>query len=139
MTILLDTHTFLWFVAGEERLPAVVRVAIETPQNRVLLSIASLWEMAIKISLGRLHLEQPFDEFIRTQLDINSIELLPITVAHLSELVALPFHHRDPFDRLLVAQARVEGIAIASSDASLDAYGVQRMWGQEPHTSPPLL
>jgi PIN domain nuclease of toxin-antitoxin system len=129
MTILLDTHTFLWFVAGEERLPAVVRVAIETPQNRVLLSIASLWEMAIKLSLGRMRLQQPFDVFIQTQVEINSFELLPITVAHLSELIELPFHHRDPFDRLLAAQARVEGIAIASGDASLDAHGVQRMWG----------
>ena len=84
MTILLDTHTFLWFVAGEERLPAVVRVAIETPQNRVLLSIASLWEMAIKLSLGRMRLEQPFDVFIQTQVEINSIELLPVSYTHLT-------------------------------------------------------
>lgn len=74
MTILLDTHAFLWFVAGDERLPVAARKAVETPQNRVLLSIASLWEMAIKISLGRLMLVQPFDLFIRTQLEINNID-----------------------------------------------------------------
>lgn len=128
MTILLDTHAFLWFVAGDERLPVAARKAVETPQNRVLLSIASLWEMAIKISLGRLMLVQPFDLFIRTQLEINNIDLLDIKVAHLSELLQLPFHHRDPFDRLLVAQARVEKLVVASGDVVLDAYGVQRLW-----------
>ncbi len=128
MTILLDTHAFLWFVAGDERLPVAARRAIEMPQNRVLLSIASLWEMAIKISLGRLMLAQPFDLFIRSQMEINNIELLDIKVAHLSELLQLPFHHRDPFDRLLVAQAHVEKVMVASGDAVLDAYGVQRIW-----------
>ncbi|MEJ5251423.1 MAG: type II toxin-antitoxin system VapC family toxin [Chthonomonadetes bacterium] len=128
MTILLDTHTFLWFVAGDERLPVAARKAIETPENRVLLSVASLWEMAIKISLGRLMLAQPFDIFVRTQLEINNIELLDIKVSHLSELLQLPFHHRDPFDRLLVAQARVEKVMVASRDTVLDAYGVQRIW-----------
>lgn len=128
MTILLDTHAFLWFVAGDERLPVAARKAVETPQNRVLLSIASLWEMAIKISLGRLMLAQPFDLFIRTQLEVNNIELLDIKASHLSELLQLLSHHSDPFERLLMAQARVEGVAVVSRDAVLDAYGVQRSW-----------
>lgn len=128
MTLLLDTHTFLWFVAGDDRLPQLARSHIENAQNRILLSTASLWELAIKLSLGRLYLAQPFEKFIREQLDINSIELLDISVSHLTGLIELPFHHRDPFDRLLIAQAKVEGIAIVGGDSVFDAYGVKRVW-----------
>jgi PIN domain nuclease of toxin-antitoxin system len=94
----------------------------------VLLSIASLWELAIKLSLGRLSLVQPFDQFVRDQLAVNVIDLLDISVSHLTELTVLPFHHRDPFDRLLIAQARVERITIVSGDSIFDAYEVERLW-----------
>lgn len=128
MTLLLDTHAFLWFVAGDERLPPAARAHIEDGANRVWLSTASLWELAIKLSLGRLSLAQPFEEFVYTQLRVNSIELLHISVEHLSALTQLPFHHRDPFDRLLIAQTRVEGIPLVSGDSAFDAYDVRRIW-----------
>jgi PIN domain nuclease of toxin-antitoxin system len=126
--LLLDTHTFLWFIAADPHLSAPARTVIEDGGNEVYLSVASLWEMAIKVSLGKLTLGQPFDVLIPDQLARNSIELLGITVAHTAQVVTLPFHHRDPFDRLLIAQALVGSIPIVGADAVFDAYGVTRIW-----------
>jgi PIN domain nuclease of toxin-antitoxin system len=92
------------------------------------LSTASLWEIAIKISLGKLALTEPFDVLIPAQLNLNGIELLEISVAHASMVANLPFHHRDPFDRLLIAQAQVEQMTIVSKDDTFDAYGIKRKW-----------
>lgn len=91
------------------------------------LSVASLWEMAIKISPGRLAFDQPFEDFIAQQLEMNSVDLLNITVAHAAQVARLPFHHRDPFDRLLVAQASIERLVLVSADTIFDAYNVQRL------------
>jgi PIN domain nuclease of toxin-antitoxin system len=128
MTLLLDTQAFLWFIAGNNALSPRARSLIEDIDHRRLLSIASVWEMAIKVSLGKLRLAQPFDALISQQLAINDIELLPIAFEHTALLASLPFHHRDPFDRLLVAQSIVERIPLVSVDTSFDAYGIERLW-----------
>ncbi len=128
MKLLLDTHSFLWFIGGDARLSPTARRLIEDVTNDVFLSVASLWEMAIKISLGRLQLAEPFETFIPQQLSLNRIGLLGITISHTAKVATLPFHHRDPFDRLLAAQAQVEQMPLASSDPAFDAYGITRLW-----------
>jgi PIN domain nuclease of toxin-antitoxin system len=128
MKLLLDTHTFLWFLSDDAQLSAQARALIEDGSNEVLLSVASLWEMAIKISPGKLRLSQRFDPFISEQLALNAINLLDITVAHTAALIPLPFHHRDPFHRLLIAQAPTESMPIVGADRAFDAYGVTRLW-----------
>jgi PIN domain nuclease of toxin-antitoxin system len=126
--LLLDTHTFLWFIDGNPRLSTTARQLIEDPANERFVSIASLWEMAIKASMGRLTFAQPFASLIPDQLQRNSIQVLDITVTHTAQVATLPFHHRDPFDRMLIAQAMVETIPIISVDSAFDAYGVTRLW-----------
>ncbi len=101
---------------------------IEDTTNDVFLSVASLWEMAIKISLGKLRLAEPFEAFITQQMSLNRIELLGMTVSHASRVSVLPFHHRDPFDRLLIAQAEVEQMPIISGASGFDAYEITRLW-----------
>lgn len=128
MRLLLDTHTFLWFLSDDAQLSDPARKLIEDSANEILLSMASLWEMAIKISLGKLTIGGPFDTFIPEQIALNSIGLLSITLAHTAAVSTLPFHHRDPFDRLLIAQSLVDSVPIVSRDAVLDAYGVVRIW-----------
>jgi len=128
MKLLLDTHAFLWFIMGSSNLSETARALIEDPANENLLSVASLWEMAIKVSLGKLTLASSFDDLIPRQLGLNGIELLNIKVDHTSVVATLPFHHRDPFDRLLIAQAIVEKMPMVSIDAAFDAYPIQRLW-----------
>lgn len=128
MTILLDTHAFLWFVAGDPKLSAPARAWIEDPGNRVLLSVASLWEIVVKASVGKLPLGKTVAELVRDDVQGNDIELLPVQVGHLVTLAGLPLHHRDPFDRLLIAQSRTEGAPLVSADAAVDAYGISRLW-----------
>ncbi len=128
MKLLLDTHSFLWFISGDPRLSLTARTLIEDTRNEAFLSVASLWEIAIKISLGRLQLTQPLEVLIPQQLSLNQIGLLGITISHVAQVAALPFHHRDPFDRLLVAQALVDRMALVSQDPALDAYGLTRFW-----------
>lgn len=128
MSLLLDTHSFIWFVEDHPSLSPAARALIEDATNDIFLSIASVWEMAIKASLGKLTLSQPFDLFIPNQLLLNNITLLDITVSHTLHVATLPFHHRDPFDRLLIAQSLVEQMPIISIDSAFDAYGVKRMW-----------
>lgn len=127
MRLLLDTSTFLWFIEDSPRLSAKAKSLLESEED-LLISAASLWEIAIKISIGKLTLNQSYKEFIPDQLAKNDMRLLPIAVEHLALVSALPFHHRDPFDRLLIAQACVEELPIVSIDAQLDRYGVQRLW-----------
>lgn len=125
---LLDTHAFIWFISGDQRLSPAARKLLDDRENEILISVASLWEIAIKHSLGKLTLERRFAEFIPEQLDRQQIEILPITLTHLAEVDRLPFHHRDPFDRVIAAQALSEGIPVISVDAALDPYGVNRIW-----------
>ncbi len=128
MRFLLDTHALLWFIGGDSRLSTRARAAIEDINNTRLFSIACLWELGIKVSAGKLNLSQPFKEFVTGQLSINSIMLLDVEPDHINEVVALPYHHRDPFDRLLIAQAIVEQIPIVSVDSIFDSYPITRLW-----------
>lgn len=128
MRVLLDTHAFLWFVGGSAQLSSRARQVIADPTTEPLLSVASLWEMAIKISLGKLTIQAPFATFVPEQLRLNGITLLGITIDHTAGVTTLAFHHRDPFDRLLVAQAQSEQLPIVSADSAFDAYGVTRLW-----------
>jgi len=128
MRLLLDTHSFLWFISGNPQISSSARMLIEDVSNQPFLSVASLWEMAIKMSLGKLSLGQPFETLIPQQLSLNGIALLGITISHTAVVARLPFHHRDPFDRLLVAQAMTEQMSIVSGDTAFDAYAVTRLW-----------
>lgn len=128
MKLLLDTHTFMWFIDGNEKLHDYARNLIEDVSNERLLSIASLWEMSIKSSLGKLSVTISFLDLVETQVKPNDIVLLPIGPAHLDTLRTLPFHHRDPFDRLLIAQSMVEGSVVLSRDAAFDSYPIRRIW-----------
>ncbi len=127
MRLLLDTHTFLWFVLNDLLLSAAARQQIEDADS-VFLSIASIWELAIKTSTGKITLTPPLEQFIPKQLKLASIDLLPIEVKHLVTVSQMPFHHRDPFDRLIIAQSIRENMAVVSVDKAFDAYGVTRVW-----------
>ena len=127
MRLLLDTHSFLWFVLGDQRLSTLAVHAIGDIANDRYLSVASAWEIAIKANLQKLRLSAPFPIFME-QAERNAIDLLPVTLEHLNVVFTLPLHHRDPFDRLLVAQALVENLPIVSADPLLDAYPITRLW-----------
>jgi PIN domain nuclease of toxin-antitoxin system len=128
MSLILDTHSFLWCIIGSPWLSGNARALIEDEPHDKLLSTASLWEMAIKLSLGRLTLAEPFVVLIPHQLHISGIEILNIDLNHLAALTTLPFHHRDSFDRLIIAQAMVAQYPIVSVDPVFDAYPVERRW-----------
>jgi PIN domain nuclease of toxin-antitoxin system len=128
MKLLLDTHTLLWFIAGSASLSAYARSLIEDAANEEFVSIVSIWETAIKVSIGKMSLSAPFDVLFPHQLQINGFELLPVEVEHTSIVTTLPFHHRDPFDRLLIAQAIAERLTLVSVDDVLDNYGITRLW-----------
>jgi len=128
MKLLLDTHTLLWFIAGNASLSESARTLIEDVSNEKFVSIASIWETAIKVSIGKMSLSAPFDVLFPHQLNINGFDLLPIKIEHASVITTLPFHHRDPFDRLLIAQAIEEKISLVSADSVFDDYGITRLW-----------
>ena len=128
MKILLDTHTILWFVEDGERMSEAVKVIIENEENEKFVSIASAWEIAIKVGLGKLSLNTSIEVFFADLLRRNGFSLLPISLPHALFVRSLPLHHRDPFDRLLIAQNLMEGMPIVSRDLILDAYGVSRLW-----------
>ena len=125
---LLDTHTLLWFIAEDKDLSDRARRLILDSSSEILISIASLWEIAIKVNIGKLTLDKPFDDLFPDELDFHGIEILDITIDHLIQLTLLPSHHRDPFDHLIIAQALVEGLPIIGVDSAFDAYGVSREW-----------
>lgn len=128
MKLLLDTHAFLWFVWDDAKLGANAKTVIEDSSNVKFLCVASCWEIAIKASLGKLRLDSPSAEFISRELIANGFHLLSISLAHATSVETLPFDHRDPFDRLLVAQAVAEQMTLVSRDSIFDAYGVPRSW-----------
>ena len=121
MNLILDTHTFMWFVNGDKNLTIKARTTIENPSNFGYISIAILWEMAIKISLGKLEIKYPFEQVL-TQIYENGFEILPIAFEHTLVISELEFYHRDPFDRLIIAQAMTEKMTIVSKDESFDDY-----------------
>lgn len=128
MNLLLDTQALLWFVLDDDRLSQEARESIVSADALVFVSPASLWEIAIKMSLGKYALPTPFAAFWDEQMQINDLTLLPISISHISRIANLPFYHRDPFDRLLIAQSLAEDIPIVSSDELFDLYGVDRIW-----------
>ena len=125
MRVLLDTHVFLWAITGDRRLSRVHREIYSSAANDLHLSVASVWEMLIKSALGKLPLPTPAAAYIASQMEANRITSLPIRLPHLFELETLPPVHRDPFDRMVVAQARSEGIPIVSSDTAFRKYDVK--------------
>jgi PIN domain nuclease of toxin-antitoxin system len=127
MKLLIDTHTFLWFIHDDPNLSDRAASLLESDAD-LLLSTASLWEIAIKVNLQKLTLPDTYEIFIPHQIQINSIEILPIEMEHLAVAVKLPLHHRDPFDRLLISQAIAEQIAIVSIDQKFDSYAINRLW-----------
>ena len=128
MILLLETHTMLWFFWDDPQLSAVAKGLIEDPANRKLVSVASCWEVAIKVSIGKLSLGEPSQTFLEREIPGNNFELLPISLQHATGVETLPFHHRDPFDRLLIAQALLENVPMVSADVAFDPYPVTRLW-----------
>jgi PIN domain nuclease of toxin-antitoxin system len=128
MRLLLDAHTLLWFLADHPQLSAPAKTAIEDPANERWLSPISLLEIALKNRLGKLALPAPFGTLFPSVLVAEDIHLLPIEPQHIEPLTSLPFHHKDPFDRLVAATALVERLTVVSIDAILDLYGVTRLW-----------
>ena len=127
MKILLDTHTFLWYLQDSNQLSDKAAEILEDSSNSLWLSIASLWEMSIKLGLGKLSLQQSFSE-LEEVLQQLKIEILPITFSDTKRYINLPLHHRDPFDRILVAQAMNHSLILISRDSAFDAYSIQRFW-----------
>ena len=127
MKLLLDTHAFIWFVEDDENLPERVRLRIEDIENDIFVSIVSLWEIAIKTSLGKLEITIDILSMIE-KIEQNGFSILPIFPEHTLCVSELPFHHRDPFDRMLIAQTITEKIKIVSKDAAFDDYGVDTLW-----------
>lgn len=124
---LLDTHTLLWFIQGDARLSDRARAIITADTTQLHLSVASLWEIAIKVNLGKLKIGHTIGE-IYTLLEQLNIEILPISQSDLEHYLTLPLHHRDPFDRLLIAQAIAQELALVSADSAFKAYSVQQLW-----------
>ena len=127
MNLLLDTHTYIWFSANKPELSGIVRKMVEDSQNNSYISIASLWEMSIKISLGKLSIDKDFKEVIK-DLTESGIEILPISFEHVLKSSTLPFHHRDPFDRIIIAQSMCEAMKLLSADTIFDDYTNERVW-----------
>lgn len=128
MKVLLDTHAFLWAITGDKKLSKTARKTFLDPHNRLFFSAVSIWEISIKISLGKLSLKSGWLKKIQNEMSVNAIQWLPVEMPHCAELTKLPFHHRDPFDRMLVAQAKVEELQVLSRDVRLSAYDIQRIW-----------
>jgi len=127
MDLLLDTHTLIWFLNGDEKLPDNVRDAIENPNNSKIVSIASIWEISIKISLDKFRFPNGFKRFLE-MIDENGFELLPVTFEHAIIVSTLEFIHRDPFDRLLIAQCKNDNLTIATKDENIRKYNIQTIW-----------
>jgi len=125
--LLLDTNAFLYFINNDSALSETAKNLLESEVD-LLISAASLWEIAIKFSIGKLSLPDSFGNFIPLQIQQNNIEILSVSLPHLEKLSVLLFHHKDPFDRLIIAQSMVENLPIVSSDVAFDLYGVGRIW-----------
>ncbi len=123
MKLLLDTHILLWYLEDHANLPKAQRLMIEDRRNQVAVSAACLWEMTIKISIGKLDMMDDLAT-IEATLRQQGIQILPIQTAHLQRLLSLPFHHRDPFDRLIISQALAEEMTLVSNDSAFSAYPV---------------
>ena len=128
MRALLDTSSFLWFIGGSKKLSAKAREVMENYDNELVMSVASLWEIAIKLSIGKLELSEPFDRLIPEKIEENTIDILQINLSHLSAMMMLPLHHRDPFDRLIIAQGIFEKLPIIACDEAFESYHIDIIW-----------
>jgi PIN domain nuclease of toxin-antitoxin system len=126
--LLLDAHTLLWFVGDDPKLSPTAKALIDDPANDALVSVATCWEIAIKVGLKKLNLGEPATTFLPRELATNGIGLLGIDLTHATFVESLPLHHKDPFDRMFVAQSIIEKLPVVSVDAQLDAYGITRLW-----------
>ncbi len=127
MTYLLDTHTFVWMVQADPRLSLTTQKLIVRPDNDILLSVASLWEIAIKVSIGKLEIPGGFPKLIDAATQ-EYVGMIPISTVAVAAIATLPFHHKDPFDRLLAATSLTLGCPLISVDSVFDQYGVNRVW-----------
>lgn len=128
MNLLLDTHTFIWWASEPNQLPQKIRELCENPENNLVLSVASVWEMQIKMQLGKMTLHDTLPELIESQMETNDLTLLHITLDHVMGLARLPLIHHDPFDRLLISQAMVEDFFFVSKDKKIAGYPVKILW-----------
>ena len=128
MKLLLDTHVFLWWVSDAPELSDAARTAISDPGNTCYLSMASCWELSIKSCIGKLKLKKPVERFVSEQMQQNGFLLLNIELRHVAKVESLALHHRDPFDRLLVTQAKTERMTLVTADAILSDYGIRCIW-----------
>lgn len=128
MKVLLDTHAFLWWITDDPQLSARAREIISDGKNELFLSAASGWEIAIKTKLKRLKLPGKVERFIGEQLALNAIESLPVQMSHALHVYAIPDHHRDPFDRLLAAQVKLENLHFLTADRQMSKYGIKVLW-----------
>lgn len=127
MQLLLDTHPFIWFINGDNQLPEKVKNLIADSKNECFLSIASIWEIAIKTSLGKLELQSDFDKITDFLFETN-IEILPVRFEHFQTLLKLEYHHRDPFDRVIISQGITENLMVMSKDEIFDKYPINLIW-----------
>lgn len=128
MRLLLDTHALIWLASQDDKLSDKAKELILDIENELFLSVASIWEMSIKASLGKLILQQPIAQIISEQVQSNGLQLINIETAHALAVASLPWHHRDPFDRLIIAQSQLENLTILGCDTTMDAYEVKRVW-----------
>ena len=129
MELLLDTHALIWFINGDDQLPGKSVKLIKNLETKCFVSIASIWEIAIKLSLGKLDLHGGFDEISKIMRQYK-IELIPITFEHIQKLMTLEFHHRDPFDRIIISQGLVEKFAVVTKDENFSKYNIKIIWNK---------
>ncbi|MCA6501237.1 MAG: type II toxin-antitoxin system VapC family toxin [Pseudanabaena sp. M135S2SP2A07QC] len=128
MRVLIDTHVFIWWTSDVKKLSSRVHDLLLDPSTEAILSMVSIWEMQIKLSLGKLQFRTALSELVDNEINRNRIELLSLSLSHIYALSNLPHHHRDPFDRILIAQSMDEDLQILSIDEKFDAYGVKHLW-----------
>lgn len=128
MNFLIDTHVFIWYATGDRRLSNIAISSIEDKENNIFLSLASLWEMAIKINIGRLQFKEPFEKIITQQITVNNYQLLNILPKHIFQLSNLDNFHKDPFDRILISQAFVDKLVVLTKDKYFKKYEISILW-----------
>jgi PIN domain nuclease of toxin-antitoxin system len=126
--VLLDTHTFIWLFDSPEHLSGRAAAICQDPASMLVVSVASIWEMVIKLQIGKLRLSQPLASIVERQQQVNGLDIVPVDLAHVLAVERLPLHHRDPFDRLLIAYASVEGLPILSTDPIFQQYPITTIW-----------
>ncbi len=128
MKILIDTHALLWLITDDKKLSEKNKAYFTSPENDLYFSMAGFWEICIKVSIGKLKLSKNWEQTIKDELAFNSVKIVPITTSHCSQLVKLPFYHRDPFDRLIIAQAIIEEFHVMTTDEHFVHYPISIIW-----------